>query len=65
MTLPLSGIIKLSDLQREFGGPNPPRLKNYYLNGGNVHQNPKGTIPTSGPIKLTDFYGGVGGLPAP
>lgn len=61
MTLPLTGIIKLSDIQAEFGGPMPPRLRNYYLNGANVHQNPRGTIPAAGLIKLKDFYGGVGG----
>lgn len=65
MSLPLTGIIKLSDVLAEFGGSNPPRLKNYYLNGPNVHQNPQGTIPVSGQITLKNFYGGVGGVPAP
>lgn len=62
MTLPSFGLIKLSDIRAEYGGPNPPRLKDYYLNGGHVHQNPNGTIPSSGIITLKNFYGGVGGI---
>ena len=40
MALPLTGIIKLSDIQAEYGGPSPARLKDYYLNGAYVKQNP-------------------------
>ena len=59
MALPTSGIIKLSDIRAEYGGPSPARLKDYYHGGPNVHQNPMGAIPSSGQIKLKDFYGGV------
>lgn len=48
MALPLTGIIKLSDIQAEYGGPSPARLKDYYLNGAYVKQNPQGTIPVAG-----------------
>lgn len=62
MALPLTGIIKLSDIQAEYGGPSPARLKDYYLNGAYVKQNPQGTIPTAGAIRLRNFLGGAKGI---
>jgi hypothetical protein len=61
MALPLTGIIKLSDIQAEYGGPSPARLKDYYLNGAYVKQNPQGTIPVAGQIRLRNFLGGAKG----
>jgi len=61
MTLQTSGNISLTDLQGEFGGAAPLKLTDYYAGGGLV---PAGAtdgsgnpIPSSGTIKLTDFYG--------
>ncbi len=61
MTLQTSGNISLTDLQGEFGGTPPLNLTDYYAGGGLV---PAGAtdgsgnpIPSSGTIKLTDFYG--------
>lgn len=61
MTLQTSGNISLTDLQGEFGGTAPLNLTDYYAGGGLV---PAGAtdgsgnpIPSSGTIKLTDFYG--------
>ena len=51
MTLPASGIIKASQIQTEFGGSNPISISEYYgLDSG---------IPSTGPIKFSDFYGKV------
>lgn len=49
MTLPGSGLIKLSQIAAEFGGTAPHALSEYYGAAPG--------IPTSGLIKLTDFYG--------
>lgn len=61
MTLQTSGQITLLDLQGEFGGTLPVKLTDYYAGGGLVPAgttNASGnTIPSSGTIKLTDFYG--------
>ena len=56
MTLPASGIIKLSDIQAEFGGANPIGLSEYYRGGAYVTSN-NTSVPTSGAISLTNFYG--------
>ena len=56
MTLPASGIIKLSDIQTEFGGANPIGLSEYYRGGAYVTSN-NTSVPTSGAISLTNFYG--------
>ena len=57
MTLPVSGQIKFSQLQSEFGGTNPISLSEYYR-GALATQNNVG-VPTSGTIDMTDFYGGI------
>ena len=58
MTLQSSGAISLSDIQTEFGGSSPTSLSEYYRGGSNVINAPvNNSIPTSGAISLTDFYG--------
>lgn len=56
MAIQVSGAISLSDIQTEFGGANPISLSEYYRNGTYV---PPGatSIPESGAIDLSDFYG--------
>ena len=61
MALPSSGSISLNNIQAEFGGSNPIAISEYYRGGGLVLNSPaNNSIPTSGTIKLTDFYGGDG-----
>lgn len=48
MALPVSGSISLSAVQTELGGTNPVSISEYYG---------VGTLPASGVIALTDFYG--------
>jgi hypothetical protein len=58
MALPITGKISLGDIRDEFGGSNPVRLSDYYRGGGlvpDIFNN--GSVPTSGPIKVSDFYG--------
>lgn len=58
MALPLSGPLSLLDIQREFGGPTPPNLNNYYKDGQYVTQYSYApNVPASGPIAISDFYG--------
>lgn len=61
MTLQTTGAISISDLKNEFGGPND--LGEYYRGGSyvpNIGQN--GSIPTSGSISLSQFYGATGAV---
>ena len=58
MALPSSGTITLANLQSEFGGSNPIKMSEYYRNGGLVPSN-NTNVPTSGTIKLSNFYGAV------
>jgi len=58
MALPTSGPLSLGNIQTEFGGSNPIALSEYYRGGGlvpNITAN--NSIPTSGTIKVGDFYG--------
>lgn len=57
MTTPTSGQISSADISGEFGGSAPHNLNEYYRGGGLVanHTNNSG-IPTSGQIKMSDFY---------
>lgn len=48
MALQSSGQIKLSEIATEFGGSAPHSLSEYYGSD---------TVPSSGMIKLSDFYG--------
>ena len=56
MTLPASGAISLGSLKNEFGGNASPKLSDYYKNGA-FNKNTLSTIPTSGTISLSKFYG--------
>lgn len=58
MTLGSSGAIALSNLRGEFGGGAPDAMSEYYRGAGlvaNLYVNR--FVPTSGAIKLSDFYG--------
>lgn len=58
MALPTSGPLSLGNIQGEFGGSNPIALSEYYRGGGlvpNITAN--NSIPTSGTIEVSDFYG--------
>ena len=56
MALQPSGLITLSDIQDEFGGANPIGLSEYYRGGAYTTSN-NTSVPESGAISLSDFYG--------
>ena len=59
MSLQTSGRIKLSEIASEFGGSGPHKLSEYYRGGSNVKDaglNTNAGIPTSGTIKIKNFY---------
>ena len=58
MALQGSGTIKLSEIQTEFTGSNPISLSEYYRDGGYVTSN-NTNVPTSGAIRLGQFYNAV------
>ena len=59
MPLQTSGTITLAQIQTEFGGSNPIALNEYYRGGGLVPNTAaNANIPTSGIIRLSNFYGG-------
>lgn len=58
MALQTSGAIALSDIEGEFTGTSPTSLSEYYRNGSYVTSN-NTSVPTSGTISLSNFYGGV------
>ena len=58
MALPTSGTISLEEIKDEFGGDPQDGLTEYYRGGGRVPDTSNNSsVPTSGTIKLTDFYG--------
>lgn len=59
MALQGSGLIRLSQIQGEFGGSNPISLSEYYRGGNYVTNGSTSTssIPTSGAIRFSNFYG--------
>jgi hypothetical protein len=60
MVLPSSGPISLGQIQTEFGGSNPISISEYYNGGPYVTNNVTAiapNVPSSGPIKFSDFYG--------
>ena len=60
MPLQSSGAISLSNVQSEFGGSNPIGINEYYRGGSNVpNSSTNSSIPTSGQISLSNFYGGT------
>ena len=56
MAIQSSGAISLSDIQTEFGGSNPISISEYYRGGTYVTPN-NTSVPTSGTISLSNFYG--------
>ena len=56
MTLPASGAISLGGIKGEFGGNASPKLSDYYKNGA-FNNNTLSTVPSSGIISLSKFYG--------
>jgi hypothetical protein len=56
MALQGSGPISLANIQTEFGGSNPISISEYYRNGTYVTYN-NSSVPTSGIISLSQFYG--------
>ena len=58
MALTSSGSININAIVGEFGGSAPHALSEYYRNGGEVPGN-NTNVPTSGEIKLSDFYSAV------
>lgn len=60
MVLPSSGPISLGQIQTEFGGSNPISISEYYNGGPYITHTVNAlapNVPSSGPIKLSDFYG--------
>ena len=58
MTLPSSGPLSIEDIANEFGGTAPHSLSEYYRGGGLVPDSSlTQSIPTSGSINVSDFYG--------
>ena len=56
MALQSSGTITLAQIQAELGGSNPISLSEYYRNGSFVTSN-NTSVPTSGAISMSNFYG--------
>ena len=61
MAIQSSGVITLQDIEDEFGGTGAISLSEYYRNGSYVSAN-NTSVPTSGAISLSNFYGAVRGL---
>lgn len=58
MALPSSGQLSINDIVGEFGGSAPHALSEYYRGGSLVPDSAINSgVPTSGQIKITDFYG--------
>jgi len=58
MAIPGSGQISISNIVTEFGGSPPNSMSQYYRDGGRVPGN-NTNVPTSGLIRLSNFYGAV------
>lgn len=56
MALQGSGAISFSQIQTEFGGSNPVAMSEYYRNGAYTGAN-NTSVPTSGAIAMSNFYG--------
>ena len=60
MALQTSGTISLNDIAGEFGGSVPHSMSEYYRGGGLVpDSSANSSIPTSGTISFSQFYGGT------
>jgi len=56
MPLPSTGILRLSQIQGEFGGANPVSLSEYYRNGAFVLNGLQNQgVPATGPISASSF----------
>ena len=63
MALPSSGQLSINDIVGEFGGSAPHSLSEYYRGGSFVSNSATNSnVPTSGQIKITDFYGAADNL---
>ncbi|MDB9962825.1 hypothetical protein OAD41_00175 [bacterium] len=58
MAIQSSGLITLQDIEDEFGGTGSIGLSEYYRNGSYVTSN-NTSVPTSGAISLSNFYGAL------
>lgn len=58
MAIKSSGSISLQNIEDEFGGTGSISLSEYYRNGSYVTSN-NTSVPTSGDISLSNFYGAV------
>ena len=63
MTLPASGVITLTDIQTEFGGSAPTSLSEYYRSPNGLTTANNTSVPLSGPISMSNFYGAVNVVP--
>jgi hypothetical protein len=60
MAVPSSGVLKISDIATEFQDTVPYKLSKYYRGGALVpNSSQNANVPTSGAIKLGNFYGAV------
>ena len=58
MALPSSGQLSINNIVGEFGGSAPHALSEYYRGGSLVPDSATNSgVPTSGQIKISDFYG--------
>lgn len=60
MAIVSSGAISIASIVNEFGGAAPHSLSEYYRNGPYVGSN-NTSVPTSGAIRLSNFYGATAG----
>lgn len=66
MALPASGQISISQIVTEFGGSAPHSLSEYYRGGGLIPSSDStANVPTSGLIRLSDFYGATNRIGVP
>ena len=56
MALPASGTLSLNDIKTEFNGVNPIAMNAYYRGGAYTTSN-NTSVPTSGAISISNFYG--------
>lgn len=64
MPIKSSGPLSITDIVNEFGGIAPHSLSEYYRNGSLVVSNST-SIPTSGIIRIGNFYNGIKYVPIP
>jgi len=60
MPLPSSGPLSINNIAGEYGGSQPHQMGEYFSGGSNVPSGTEGIngpIPSSGQLKISDFYG--------